>query len=137
MVQHNYQTCFVATDASHFSNPNTHSKLQSSYAAPSLTSSLGNTNKQNPLMRQSRRGLLRNCIFLVRIQAAKTGYKLFYWSRSTALPQLIQWTVGINRFLQLGSVLSIHILLVHIAFTHLLNEILKKNWKPVFFDRPL
>jgi len=28
------------SDASHFSNPNTHSKLQSSYAAPSLTSSL-------------------------------------------------------------------------------------------------
>ena len=56
-----------------------------------------------------RRGLLRNCIFLVRVQAAKTSFQTFYWSSRTALQQLIQWTVRINRFWRLGFVHKIHI----------------------------
>ena len=59
-----------------------------------------------------RRGLLRKCIFRVRVQAAISGFQTFYWSSRTASPQLIQWTVRINRFWQLGSVHKIHIHLV-------------------------
>ena len=46
--------------------------------------------------------------FIVRIQAVKSGFKTFYWSNRTTSPQLIQWTVRINQFWQLGSVHKIH-----------------------------
>ena len=59
-----------------------------------------------------RHGLSRKCMFLVKIQAAITGVLTFYWSgRTASTPStlLIQWTVRINRFWQLGSVHKIHI----------------------------
>ena len=70
---------------------------------------------------QRRRGLLRKCIFLVRVQAAITCFQTFYWSSKTASPQLIQWTVRINRFWQLWSVHKIHI---HLEATSPLYSIL-------------
>ena len=57
---------------------------------------------------------LKDCTFLVQIQAAITGFLTFYWSRRTASPLLIQWTVRINRFWQLGSV---HKILIHLEAT--------------------
>ena len=72
---------------------------------------------------------MRKCIFLVQVQAVINDFQTFYWSSRTASPQFIQWTVGINRLWQLGSVHKIHI---HLEATSPFAFTLFK--RKVFFD---